>query len=534
MRIGVRLSRAKAQGVLVDRAGEHGARRVLASASVSVETARADSLAVLLRELAAASPCGVASVTWDVSAVLEEALLRAGPRHGALGTAAAPEAGQTGGGAPDHADLGGGAQDALDGGGGARDRAGAAGGAGRGRAPAASRIGALRVVPRLPGTPAAGRHPAPLVRSLVGWRGTVAGGHDLFGNELAALDLGTARRCAETAGAAGLTTLAVTATGACARASHEEALAAGLLERFPDLRLCLSHESGGLGLLEREATTVVNAALLDVAEWLVAGCERAARTLSSRASCWFATGDGGRVSGKRLRWFPAMGLGATGATALIGAATLSGSSDALVVLTGPATLTMGQVRDGLPHVESDLPGIAGVRLTAPQPVLTVNRVRSAPAAAALLTEHSRRTTDVVAVLDEGGLQVAQQVMRVTGHMPLLLRPGADIAAVGAACTEPGAWLDLLVPGSAEELDRLQTRAERQALTLVAANGAEPGSERIVRSAATAVGYLRTSLYRLQVRATSHPRPARDQGPAVPEQSAGPAEAGAVRPAREPR
>lgn len=123
MRIGVRLSRAKAQGVLVDRAGEHGARRVLASASVSVETARADSLAVLLRELAAASPCGVASVTWDVSAVLEEALLRAGPRHGALGTAAAPEAGQTGGGAPDHADLGGGAQDAPDGGGGARDRA---------------------------------------------------------------------------------------------------------------------------------------------------------------------------------------------------------------------------------------------------------------------------------------------------------------------------------------------------------------------------------------------------------------------------
>lgn len=467
MRIGVRMSGARACGVLVDR------DRVLASASVPIDSGTGESLAELLHDLGAASPSGVTAVTWDVASVLEAALVRA---------AREPE--ETDG--PGDPDAPGGP---------AGTRAGV---------PVAQRVAALRVVPRLPSTPAVGGHPAALVRSLVAWRGTVTGGHDLFGNELAPLDLDAAERCAETARAAGLTTLAVTATGACALASHEQALAARLLERFPDLRLCLSYEAGGLGLLEREATTIVNAALLDVAEYLVTGCERATRTLSARASCSFATGDGGRVSGKRLRLFPAVGLAATGAAALIGAATLSGTTDALVVLTGPSTLTLGQVREGLPHVESDLPGAIGVRMAAPQPVLTVNRVRTASEAATLLTEHSRRTTDVVAVLDEGGLEVAEQFLRATGGVPVLLRPGADIAAVGAACTEPSAWLDLLIPGTAEELDGLQTRAEQQALTLVAANGAKPGSEHIVRSAATAVGYLRSSLYRLQVRASSRP------------------------------
>jgi Hydantoinase/oxoprolinase len=457
MRIGIRVGTSKAHGVLMDH------DRVLAAESVPLGAVWTEPLATLLRDLAAAAPNGVDSVSWDVSAVLESAL-------GRVDTAPPSETTRT-------------------------------------QVLRARPVAAVRVVPRATKTAGIGGHPSALVRSLVAWRGTVTGGHDLFGHELATLDLDAVMLCARTAEATGLTTLAITATGASTVAVHEEQVAARLLERYPDLRLCLSHESGGLGLLEREATTVVNAALLDVTETVVTRCERATASLGTRVSCWFATGDGGRVSAKRLRWVPAAGLAATPAAALIGAAALSGSHDAVVALTGPSTITIGQVRDGLPHVEADLPRAIGVRMTAPQAVLTVSEVHTAAAAASLLTEQSRRTTDVVAVLDEGGFEVADQVLRDTGHVPVLLPPTADIAAVGTACTEASAWLDLLIPvDTTEELERLQTRAEQQALTLVAANGAQPGNERIVRSAATALGYLRQHIYRLQVRATSRPGP----------------------------
>ncbi|UGY94574.1 hypothetical protein [Streptomyces gobiensis] len=445
MRIGVRLGSSGAYGALVDNDSARTA------ASVPLTADWTEPLTTLLRDLAATAPSPVTSVTWDISAMLEETL--------------APAAGA---------------------------------------ALRAQPVAAIRVVPRAPSAPDGGGHPSALVRSLIGWRGTVPGGHDLFGTELCELDLDAARRCAEAAEAAGLTTLAITATGAAACPDHEVAVAAELLERFPHVRLCLSHETGGLGLLEREATTAVNAALLDVAEGIIAGCEHATGTLAGKPSCWFATGDGGRVSGKRLCWLPIVGLSATPAAALIGAARLSETTDALVVLTSASTITMGQVRDGLPHVEADLSGNSGVRMAPPQPVLTVSPT-PAVSAAPLLAAHSRHTADVVAVLDEDGSETADQFRHATDSDPLLVRPNADIAAVGAACTEPSAWLDLLVPLDTQgSLERIQTEAEQRALALVAAHGAGPGSEYIVRSAATAVGYLR--IYRLQVRAGSRTEP----------------------------
>ncbi|GGO95133.1 hypothetical protein [Wenjunlia tyrosinilytica] len=470
MRIGIRTSASTAHGVLMDGGA------VVSAATAPLDGSAPGALTALTTGLAAAASPEVDSVTWDVSSVLEEALERASEGR---------------------------APSSLVGPGGLSL-------VWPGSPVVAQHVAAVRVVPRSPAAPGLGAHPSSLVRSLVSWRGTVTGGHDLFGNELAALDLDAALRCAEQAALAGLTTLAITATGACNRAIHEESVAAWLLERIPRLRLCLSHESGGLGLLEREATTVVNAALLDVAENVVAECEQATSALGDGVSCWFATGDGGRVSAKRLRWFPVVGLAATAASALIGAATLSGSRDAVVGLTGPAMITVGQVRGGLPHVEADLPRRIGVRMTTPQPVLTFSAVDPASPTAHPLNEHSGPTVDVVAVLDEGGREVADQLRRHVHPGPTWLRSPADIAAVGAAHTEASAWLDLLIPAeTTDELDRLQARAEQQALTLVASNGARPGTERVVKSSAAAVGYLRASLYRLQVRATGLP----DDGPA---------------------
>ena len=476
MRIGVRLDTCGAYGALLDRdrvlcarsvsrAGEVDPRATRPPGSPAVEpsAAFADSRAAhgdgvppalhggqyaLLRDLVTEGAAQVTSVTWDISGLLRAAL-------------SSPE----------------------------------------GRPGSAQRVAALRLLPRLPTAPPMGDHPSAVVRSLISWRDVIIGGHDLFGTELAPLTPRALHEGARRLLATGATTIAVTATGAVARSDHEIAVATELLRQNPKLKLCLSHEAGGPGLLEREAATVINAALLEPADALITACEEATEALPGRPSCWFVTGDGGRVTGRRMRWTPNVGLTSGLAAALIGAARIAQVRDAVVTLTDASILNIGQVRDGLPHVESDLADPDGIRTCVPQAVLSRLPVHG-PTAAAQLATRSRHTSDVVAALGPQGAEVAQALGGAGPNGPRLVRTEADLTAVGAALTEPSAWVDLLVPtNTSEGLDRSQAEAEQRALDLVAAYGAGPGSAYIIRSTATAVGYLR--IYRLQVRAGSH-------------------------------
>lgn len=457
MRIGVRLDTCGAYGALLHRDQVLHARSATRRGRAATASPARDDLpptlalgeqTALLRALAAPARGEVTSVTWDISGLLRAALNVPGASAGG-----------------------------------------------------ARRVAAVRLLPRRPAAPPTGDHPSPLVRSLISWRGVVIGGHDLFGIELAALTPEAMRAGVKEVLATGLRTVAVTATGAAARSDHEVALAAELLKQDPKLRLCLSHEAGGLGLLEREAATVINAALLETADHLITVCEEATETLPGRPTCWFVTGDGGRVAGRRLRWTPNAGLASGHAAALIGAARLARVRDAVVALTDASALTIGQVRDGLPHVETDLADADGTRTCVPQSVLTRIPVDS-PTAAAQLATRSRHTSDVVAALRPQGAEVAEALGGAGEGSPFLVRPEADLTAVGAALTEPSAWIDVLVPADTSEgLSRFQADTEQRALGLVAANGAQPGSAYVVRSTAMAVGYLR--IYRLQVRAGSH-------------------------------
>ena len=353
-------------------------------------------------------------------------------------------------------------------------------------------VAVLRIAPRRPVSAALGRHPAPLVRSLVGCEAVVQGGHDLFGTELAPLDVDAAVREAQAAWRQGFEVLTVTATGAVGCADHEMAVAEQVLESVPGLRLCLSHEVGGFGLLQREAATVLNAALHSRAVHLVDLCEHITATASRDATSWFVTGDGGRVSAERMRSFPVSVVGARGAAALLGAAMLAGAATATVVLADNGVLVSGQVRDALAHIASDVMEPAGLRLATPQAVLS-------PLTAAVPA--GMATTTVVAAVDETDTRAAREFADHLGT-GTLVESGSDLVAVGATGTEPGAWLDLVVTADTNaELQRTRALLERRTCTLVASGGGNPGSERVVSSAAIPLSFLRSGSYRLVVRAS---------------------------------
>jgi hypothetical protein len=360
-------------------------------------------------------------------------------------------------------------------------------------APATSgtRVAVLRIAPRRPVSPALGHHPAPLVRSLVGRQAVVRGGHDLFGTELTLLDVDAAVREARAAREEGFEALAVTATGAVGCADHETTVAERILDAVPGLRLCLSHEIGGFGLLQREAATVLNAALRPLAAELVDRCERITAAALPQATAWFATGDGVRLSAERTRTFPVAVLGARGAAALLGAARLAAAPTARVILADDGGLVSGHVRDGLPHTASDLMESAGVRLATPQAVLSPLS-EAVPAAGPEAT--------VIAAVDEAGAGTARELAGRLGAA-ILVDPGSDLVAVGAAGTEPGAWLDTVVSAdSPAELQRVRALLEQRACTMLASGGARPGSERVVSSAVLPLSFLSSGSYRIVIRA----------------------------------
>ena len=159
----------------------------------------------------------------------------------------------------------------------------------------------------------------------------------------------------------------------------------------PPLLLCLSHEIGQLGLLERENAAVLNAALLPLARRVVPACEAALAAAGIAASLLFCSNDGtllpAAVAVKVRRGMCIAGTDADGkghdacptespllalvaqlpvatfqsgpVNSLRGAALLSGLKHAAVIDIGGTTTDVGLLAGGLPRPAPRMTCLAG-------------------------------------------------------------------------------------------------------------------------------------------------------------------------------
>ncbi|WP_028925800.1 hydantoinase/oxoprolinase N-terminal domain-containing protein [Pseudonocardia acaciae] len=343
-----------------------------------------------------------------------------------------------------------------------------------------ARVAMIRVVPRAASDPALGRHPDDVIERLIGRRYTVPGGHDLCGRELRPLDRAALRRVVAEIEGGAARCVAVVAAGSPAQPRHEREVADTVQSAIPDARISAAHEFGGQGLVHREATVVLNAALDAAAERVLDGCERAAARAFPGVPFHVARGDGGRASASRMRALPVTGLGAADALRLVGAATLAGEADCRVVFARDEPPVFGDVRGGLAVVRPQAPPELGTVLVTPTAALTradPARLRSGQAS---------------------GLPV--------------IEPDTDpdvLGCVGATASLPTAWLDeVAFLESAAELERIRRDALARATVLATANGAAPGSTSVVEVATVAVPYSPSGMVRIRVRVAGSPEPGR--------------------------
>lgn len=186
----------------------------------------------------------------------------------------------------------------------------------------------------------------------------LGGGHDPHGNPMAALD---ERRLVEEARAAAphVEAFAVTAQFSVRNAEHEQA-AAQIIRSITDKPVTLSHHlSARLNGPKRAVTAVLNARLISIIDGLVRTTERTLGEHGIAAPLMVVRGDGSLVSASFVRERPIETILSGPAASLVGAAHLTGASEAIVSDIGGTTTDIAILRGGLPIISADGATVGG-------------------------------------------------------------------------------------------------------------------------------------------------------------------------------
>lgn len=228
----------------------------------------------------------------------------------------------------------------------------------RGLAPtAAIRLG----LPASAGVPPMTRWPSALTTALGGHRFLCHGGYEFDGRELSTLDPDELKRVAEQLARDGVRSVAITSIFSPVNADLELRAAEILRGEIPDLSCSLSHEIGRIGLIERENATIINAALLPLADRTVTAMGEALRDSGIDAPLFLSQNDGTLMDREYVRRYPVATFAAGPTNSMRGAALLSGLDDCVVVDVGGTTADVGAVVDGFPRQATTAVDIAGVR-----------------------------------------------------------------------------------------------------------------------------------------------------------------------------
>jgi len=139
----------------------------------------------------------------------------------------------------------------------------------------------------------------------------------------------------------------------------QERDAAALFSELTGLAVSIGSDIGGLGLLERENATVLNAALGDLVETLAGGLEAVTARLGARA--YITQNDGTLMTLEHARRAPVLTIGAGTSNSLRGAAQLTGRTDALVIDVGGTSADVGALVRSFPRESAAGVEIGGVK-----------------------------------------------------------------------------------------------------------------------------------------------------------------------------
>ncbi len=202
--------------------------------------------------------------------------------------------------------------------------------------------------------------PADLVAALNPVVETIEGGHEFDGRLIAPLDEEGVVRFARQV--KGVRSVAVSSIFSPVTDQHELRAEEILRQELgPDTAISLSSRIGSMGLLERENATILNAALVDVAEQATMAFREALQDFDVQARLYFSQNDGTLMGLEMAQQYPIFTIASGPTNSLRGAAYLSGHKEAVVIDVGGTTSDIGVLVNGFPRQSSIAVSIGGVR-----------------------------------------------------------------------------------------------------------------------------------------------------------------------------
>ncbi len=179
----------------------------------------------------------------------------------------------------------------------------------------------------------------------------VHGGHEYNGEEIVPLREAEVRGVAEELRDKQIEAVAVCSIFSPVNSDHEERIARILEEVLgPEVPISLSHEIGSIGLLERENSAVLNAAVVKVAGRAIEAFERAMSDAGVEDSAlYLSQNDGTLMSADYARKYPILTVASGPTNSIRGAAFLTGLKDGIVVDIGGTTILAGALVKGFPR-----------------------------------------------------------------------------------------------------------------------------------------------------------------------------------------
>lgn len=224
-------------------------------------------------------------------------------------------------------------------------------------------IGVIRIAGQRPAIPSGYSWPKRLRESVIKRTITIDGGAKCDGTSVTPFSLEEAKRAVATLMQDGVEAIAI--VGAYSPLNPEEEQLVAALTK--EIHVSCSSDIGGIGFLERESATILNAALKKALEKGFREMEDAIRALGIDSPIVMVKNDGSIMSIQDAIQNPILTIAAGQTNSFFGASAISGISDAIVIDIGGTSTDIGIVRGGHAKRSCHEASIGDVVLQFPMP-----------------------------------------------------------------------------------------------------------------------------------------------------------------------
>jgi len=226
------------------------------------------------------------------------------------------------------------------------------------------RVGIIRIAGHHPDSlPSGSQWPQGLKSSVIAGTETIDGGFQCNGRPITPFNPQQARAAIDRLIYQGAESFAVVGVFSPLNSSQEQQVA----EMIDHLPVSLSSEIGGVGFIERENSTILNAALKKVMAKGFKELQQVCESLSLTCPLLITQNDGSLITMERAIDYPILTISAGPTNSFRGAARLAGVDQAVIIDIGGTSSDAGLIINSFPRRSLSTSTIGGVRLNFPMP-----------------------------------------------------------------------------------------------------------------------------------------------------------------------